>query len=113
MALLHHEFLTRQASARPKILKLAREGKLIDTCFEEFQRLVYPSAPPHQLHMLRVAFFAGATELNSVIEYGVSTESEEPTTEDLEFWANVTNEIEGFHSDTIATSRTKTDGTKH
>lgn len=52
--------------ARPKIRKLARQGRLVDTAFKVFVDAVYPGAPPDQRAALRIAFFAGAQELHAL-----------------------------------------------
>lgn len=98
---LHKDFLALSKAARPGILKLARRRKLIDRCFKEFQREVYPGAPQDQVHELRVAFFAGAAELHAVQLYGAETGSIEPTDEDMELMSGIAEEIEQFHKRTI------------
>ena len=86
-----------------QILKLARQGKLIDKAFKEFSRKVYPGAPPQQIEMMRICFFAGATELHAMLEFGADL-TEGVSEADMDFWANVVGEIELFHRTTIAAS---------
>ena len=40
----HHGMLARSKAIRPRVLKLARQGRLVDECFKESQRMVYPAA---------------------------------------------------------------------
>lgn len=86
-----------------QILKLARQGKLVDKSFKEFCRRVYPEAPQEQIQMMRVCFFAGATELNVMLSFGADL-TDGVSESDMEFWANVVGEIERFHAKTIAAS---------
>lgn len=99
-----HEGLGQlSAKVRPEILKLARRRKLIDTCFKEFQRAVYPGAGPDQVAELRVAFTAGAAEFYAVMMYGTELCSD-VSTDDMDLMRGVTEEIEAFHQHTIDTS---------
>lgn len=93
-----------RALARPKIRKLARQGRLVDTTFKVFQRAVYPGAPPEQVNALRIAFFAGAQEINALLLASLD-EGNDPTDGDLEFMSHWQDEIERFHKRTIATMR--------
>ena len=102
---LHHEFLKLSKEARPRILKLARKRRLVDQCFKEFQRMVYPDAPPDQVAALRVAFFAGVTELNAMMIYAADTDTHDPTDQDLDLFSNIIEEVETFHQRTIDASR--------
>lgn len=90
-----------RALARPQIRKLARQGKLVDTTFKVFQRAVYPGAPPDQVAALRIAFFAGAQEINALLLASLD-EGEDATDGDLEFMSHWQQEIEDFHERTIA-----------
>jgi len=87
---------------RPRIRKLARQGKLVDTTFKVFQRAVFPDAPEDQVHALRIAFFAGAQEINALLEASLD-EGDDPTDGDMEFMAQWQDEIERFHRRTIQT----------
>jgi hypothetical protein len=78
---------------------------LVDSCFKEFAERVFPGAPPQQVAALRTAFFAGAAELNAMLMYAADTSTDDATDEDVTLLNNVTEEIELFHSRTIATSK--------
>lgn len=86
-----------------QILKKARQGKLVDDAFKEFSRRVYPGALQQQVEIMRICFFAGATELHALLEFG-SDITDDVSEADLEFWSNVVGEIERFHRKTIAAS---------
>ena len=86
-----------------QILKQARQGKLVDESFKEFSRKVYPGASDEQIQMMRICFFAGATELNVMLTFGADL-NDGVSESDMEFWANVVGEIERFHAKTIAAS---------
>lgn len=89
-----------RALARPEIRKLARRGKLVDTTFKVFQRAVFPGAPPDEVHALRVAFFAGAQEINALLLASLD-EGDDPTDGDLEFMSQWQDELTQFHERTI------------
>ncbi|MCZ4351568.1 hypothetical protein O4H61_03480 [Roseovarius aestuarii] len=93
-----------------EVRRLARKGKLMDTCFKIFQRQVYPGAPPHQITDMRICFFAGATELFEVMTAGMDDGVSE-TDGDLAFMKQWTDELEDFHRRTIAASQADTKGT--
>jgi hypothetical protein len=101
---LHHDFVSTSKDVRGPILKLARKGRLVDQAFKEFQRAVYPNAPDDQVAALRISFFAGATELNSMLMFGTSLDSD-VTDADLKFWTHVVDEIERFHKRTIQAAK--------
>ena len=101
---LHHDFLTRSRAVRPKIIKLARQGRLVDTAFKEFQRACFPGAPADQVHIMRICFFAGASELHALITYASDTATDDATDEDIRLWTNIIEEIERFHEFTIKAS---------
>lgn len=86
---------------RAKLRKLARRGKLIDTCFKVFADAVYPGAPPDQRATMRVCFFAGAAELFAVMNSGMDDGVSE-TDGDLMFMQQWVGEMEDFHRKTIA-----------
>jgi hypothetical protein len=86
---------------RARLRKLARQGRLVDTAFKEFQRAVFPGAPPDQVHTMRVCFFAGAAELHALINAGLD-DGVADTDGDLEFMNQWVDEIEAFHRRTIA-----------
>ena len=88
--------------ARPKIRKLARQGKLVDETFKVFQRSVFPGASPDQVATMRVCFFAGAAEISALMMYGLDEGTRE-TDGDLEFMSQWQEEIERFHQRTIDT----------
>ncbi|MBI6628355.1 hypothetical protein [Pontibaca salina] len=90
-----------RALSRPKIRKLARHGKLMDTTFKVFQRAVYPGAAPDQVNALRIAFFAGAQEINALLLASLD-EEEDPTNGDLDFMSHWRAEIERFQERAIA-----------
>jgi len=87
--------------ALTKIRKLARRGKLIDTCFKVFQEHVYPDAPADQMREMRTCFFAGAAELFAVMNAGLDDGLDE-TDGDLRFMQQWVDELEAFHRNTIA-----------
>lgn len=101
---LRNEMLTLSKEVRPKILKLASRRKLVDMCFKEFQRAVYPGAPQDQVAMLRIAFFAGVCELHTMLIYASDTDTMDATEGDLKFWSNIVEEFETFHERVIATA---------
>ncbi|MBW8638955.1 hypothetical protein K1W69_17295 [Hoeflea sp. WL0058] len=103
--LLHHQLLGD--ALRPKIFKLAERRKLVDECFKEFQRMVYPGAPQDQVAALRIAFFAGAAELLAMQMYGTQP-GLAVTGKDIEFMYGVTEEVEAFHQRTIDTMQADT-----
>lgn len=91
---------------RATLRKLARQGRLIDECFKEFQRAVYPGAAPDQVAALRTAFFAGAAEVWAVMNAAVDDgDPDEISTEEGAFMQGWVDEIERFHERTIATMR--------
>jgi hypothetical protein len=75
---------------------------LIDECFKEFQRRVYPDAGPDQIREMRVCFFAGAAELFAVMNAGLDDGLAE-TDGDLDYMQHWVDELEAFHKRTIAT----------
>ena len=91
-----------RALTRPKLIKLARQGKLIDTAFKCFQRFAYPGAPPDQVAVMRTCFFAGAAELWAMT-IAVAEEGDDVTDSDEQFVANFVDEIERFHERTLQT----------
>lgn len=99
---LSESFLRVQELTRPRLMKLARRRKLIDTAFKLFQRKVYPDAQDHQITEMRICFFAGAAEYYAVLMYAMDSSSEIETEADLDFMAGVVEEIEAFHEKTVA-----------
>lgn len=89
------------ALARPKIKKLARQGRLVDTAFKVFCAAAYPGASDDQRAALRVAFFAGAQELHA-LQMAAAGEGDDATEGDLEFYSQIAGEIERFHERTLA-----------
>lgn len=102
MTEIHNGLHKVSREVRPKILRLAKDKKLIDTCFNEFQKIVYPGAPADQVDQLRVAFIAGAAEFYAVMMYGADMASDEATDSDLELMNGVSDEISEFHERVIA-----------
>lgn len=94
--------------ARPKIRKLARQGRLVDTAFKVFCDAVYPGAPPDQRAALRIAFFAGAQELHA-LQMAAADEGNDVTEGDLEMYGQIAEEIELFHNRTLRAMRAATD----
>lgn len=90
--------------ARPKALKLARQGRLIDETFKIFQRMVFPGAPPDQVSALRTTFFAGAQEIFVLMTAGVD-EGDDITDGDMKFMEGWAEELERFHEKTIAAAK--------
>lgn len=107
---LHHDFITLSKAVRPRILKLARQGRLVDECFKEFQRKVYPGAPQDQVACMRTCFFAGAAEMFAMQAYASDTDTMDPTDEDLELLSNINAEIERFHQRTIEAAKATPSG---
>ncbi|MBY5988227.1 hypothetical protein [Roseovarius atlanticus] len=86
---------------RAELRKLARRGKLIDTCYKVFADACFPGAPPDQRATMRICFFAGAAELFAVMNAGLDDGTNE-TDGDLAFMEQWVNELESFHEKTIA-----------
>lgn len=105
---LHKAFIEKSKAVRPSILKLARRYKLIDQCFKEFQREVFPGAGQDQVAAMRTCFFAGVAELHAVQMYAADTSTMEPTEDDLELYSNIMEEVELFHKRTIDAARADT-----
>ena len=97
------------AAVRPQILKLARQGKMIDEAFKVTRKGLYPDATPEQIAMMRTMFFAGAGELMALQMYGVS-EGDEITAQDDLLYAAIGEEIEQRHSQAIQLAFTKFGG---
>lgn len=89
-----------RALARPKVLRLARQGRLVDTAFRVFCDAVYPGAPPDQRAALRIAFFAGAQELHA-LQMLAASGGDEVTEGDFELYGQIAEEIEQFHRRTM------------
>lgn len=87
-------------SLRPKVRKLAAEGRLVEETFRLFQRACYPTANENQVTALRIAFFAGAQEVVSLIGIGLSS-GDNAEEGDAEFMDNWTEEVHEFHRRTI------------
>lgn len=105
--MLHHDLKAMSEAARPRILKLARRQKLVDECFKEFSRAVFPGAPPEQVSIMRTCFFAGAAELQAVLFYATAP-TLAVTGDDLDLMECFTKEIERFHARTIETMNADT-----
>lgn len=86
--------------ARPKIRKLARQGRLVDTAFRVFCDAVYPGASDDQRAALRIAFFAGAQELHA-LQMAAADEGDGVTDGDLEMYGQIAEEVERFHERTL------------
>jgi len=98
---------------RAEVRKLARQGRLMDTAFKHFQRLVYPDAPPDQVGELRTTFMAGAAELHSLLMAGSDdTAPEDVSAEEEQMIFAVFDEIQRFHRRTIDLARSSPDGRK-
>lgn len=95
--ILRHDFLNLSKAARPRILQLAREGRLVEECFKEFISMVYTGAPQDQVQELRVVFFAGAAELSAMQMYALDPEQKDVTDEDMELMTHILDEIETHH----------------
>ena len=109
---LHKDFLSLSKVVRPKILKMAKERRLIGQCFDEFQSVVYPDAPAFQIEIMRTCFFAGVAELNAAWLYAADTETGGATDDDLALLTGINEEVEAFHTMTIAAASAKADHSK-
>lgn len=89
-----------RALTRPKIRKLARQGRLVDTAFKVFCDAVYPGAPQDQRAALRIAFFAGAQELHA-LQMAAADLGSDVTEGDFEMYRQMAEEIERFHERTL------------
>ena len=94
---LRDDFLAMSQAARPRIIKLAERGKLVDECFKEFQRQVFPGAPQDQVAEMRVCFYAGAAELNAMLFYAMDPSHSDPTDQDMQLLDNINGELERFY----------------
>ncbi len=86
--------------ARPKIRKLARQGKAMDTAFKTVRAAVFPEATPDEIAVMRTMFFAGAAELSAMQMYGIS-EGDTEAPEDMVLYGQMMEEIELRHGATI------------
>lgn len=99
------------AAVRPQIIKLARQGKLIDETFKVTRKGLFPDATPDQIAMMRTMFLAGAGELMALQMYGV-TDDEDPTAEDELLFGQIMEEIELRHGQTLQLAFTRFGGPK-
>lgn len=87
---------------RERLRQLAAEGRLIDECFNVFADACYPGCPQYQRDIMRICFFAGASELWAVIN-AAAEDGDTETDAELEFMGQWVGELERFHEKTIAT----------
>lgn len=88
--------------ALPQIRELAHEGRLVETAFDVFRKMVFPGAGPDQVNAMRICFFAGAAEIYALMMASLD-EGEDPTGGDLAFMGQWTAEIEAFHRRVLET----------
>ena len=75
---------------------LARRGQLLEGGWLGMRQAVVPAnAPPVQLREMRLAFFAGAQFLYSLLMHSISAGAE-PTAEDLALMDAIRAELESF-----------------
>lgn len=94
---------------RREVMKLARQGRLMDEAFKVFQRMVYPGAPADQVAALRVAFFGGAAEFWALF-CAAAEDCEDTTDDDDAFMSAVLDEIERAHERTATLAMAKAEG---
>lgn len=99
-AALNPQFLRIHNIAQPKLLELARQGRVLEFSFQAFAGRVYPCAPASQLRELKIAFFAGAQEFLSC-QMMASDLNDGVTDQDESFFNACAKEIETFHRRTI------------
>jgi len=87
-------------AVRPKIRKLARQGRAVDEAFKAVQRATHPDADPARVSELRAMFFAGAAELLALQMYGVA-DGPDATEDDYALFQRLTEEIERRHGRTL------------
>ncbi len=76
--------------------KLIDEGKLIEAGFQGLLLAVIPeNASQIQIEEMRIAFFSGAQHLFGAIMSSLD-EDEEPTEEDMQRMANISEELDRF-----------------
>lgn len=79
--------------------QLADEGMLIGAGWIGFRLAALPKdAPPEQLEMMKMAFFAGSTHLFTAM-MGVMDEGIEETAGDMDRMAKIHNELQAFDAD--------------
>lgn len=89
----HYERVTRMA--RPKVRKLARQGRLMDEAFKAFRHAIVPDAPEHQVADMRAAFMAGASELFTLVMAQMDPGPDE-TEAEMDFLSHVQGELHTF-----------------
>lgn len=109
---LHKDFLSLSNIVRPKILKLAKERRLIKRCFDEFRDKVYPGAPDVQIEIMETCFFAGVAELNAAMLYAADTATGGATSDDLALLTGINEEVEQFYTKILAAAAAKVDHSK-
>lgn len=96
------------AAVRPRITKLARQGKLVDEAFKAVRKAIYPDASADEIAIMRVMFMAGAAELLALQMYGV-TEDSDPSAADEMLFGKIVEEVERRHGHTIDLAFTRFD----
>lgn len=86
---------------RNHLLKLAREGRIVETAFDTFHKAAFAGAGPDQINLMRICFFAGAAELHTVMLTALDA-GDDVSGSDMAFTASWVREIESFHERTIA-----------
>lgn len=86
---------------RKELRELARQGRLVEECFQVFQREFFPTASPVVAHAMRMCFFAGAAELWALINAGID-EADDISDAEEEFMGQWVAEVEAFHERNIA-----------
>lgn len=96
----HPALEERARLVRPKIRKLARQGRAMDAAFKVTRAVLYPGATPDQIAAMRAMFFAGAAELLAYQLYGLS-EGPGQTEADDDLMARLAREVEERHNGMI------------
>lgn len=94
---LQIDLMIMSKEARPRIRKLAGEQKLVDECFNEFQRETFPTATTNQIEALRMCYFAGAETADLALSYAVDAATDEGDEGNLDMWSNARDEIAAYH----------------
>ena len=93
---------TLEKMVRSELRQLARERRLMLYAFECFHKQVFPGASPQQIECLRVAFFAGGSELWSVMLAGVD-EADAVSSAEEAMVTSIVEELDTFHRRMLAT----------
>ena len=86
--------------ARERMRVLAREARLIDECFTQFQLATYPTAKPIVSEALRRSFFAGAAALSALLQANLA-EDDDFTEAETDLLVKWIDEVTAFHEHTI------------